>query len=72
MLNKQKMVSKSIIPTAACKAEVLLAIRYVILHMLRNSMNDFGELFKMMFPDSEIASEIEIGAALIRGRRSGK
>ena len=35
-------------------------------------MNDFGELFKMMFPDSEIASEMEIGAALIRGGRSGK
>lgn len=60
-LNKKKLVSSSAIQTAAPKAEVLLAMQSLISHMSHNSMNDFGELFKKMFPENEIASKIEIG-----------
>lgn len=45
---------------AACKAEVLLAMQSVISYMPHDSMNDFAELFKMMFRDSNVASKMEI------------
>ena len=55
------MLSSSAITTAVRKAEVLLAIQPVISHMSHNSINRFGEIFKMMFQNSEIASEMQIG-----------
>ena len=53
-VKQKKVVSRFAIPTAARKAEVLLAMQSVTSHISHNSMNNFGELFKVMFPDSEM------------------
>ena len=42
-------------------AEVLWAIKTVMLHYSMNSSSNTGELFKMMFPDSEIAQQFSCG-----------
>ena len=60
-LNEKRVVSSSAIPIAARMAEVLLATQSVISHMPHYSINDFGELFNMMFQDSEIESKKELG-----------
>ena len=42
-------------------AEVLWAIKTVMLHYSMNSSSNTGELFKMMFPDSQIAQKFSCG-----------
>ena len=42
-------------------AEVLLAIKTVMLHYSMNSSATTGELFKMMFPDSQIVQKSSCG-----------
>ena len=41
--------------------EVLWAIKTVMLHYSMNSSSNTGELFKMMFPDSQIAQKFSCG-----------
>ena len=42
-------------------AEVLWTIKTVMLHYSMNSSSNTGELFKMMFPDSQIAQKFSLG-----------
>ena len=44
-------------------AEVLWAIKTVMLHYSMNSSSNTGKLFKMMFPDSQIAQKFSCGKA---------
>ena len=72
-LNEKRVVSSSAIPIAARMAEVLLATQSVISHMPHySSINDFGELFNMMFQDSEIESKKELGRIKNVGNKAKK
>ena len=48
-------------PSAVAKAEILFAMQSVMSHFTNDSFNDFPAVFKLMFPDSEIASKILLG-----------
>ena len=58
---QKQLFSNPVLPSAVTKAEILFAMQSVMSHFTHNSCNDFPALFKLMFPDSEIASEILLG-----------
>ena len=45
------------------KSEVLWALKVVANHFSYNSSKDLGEIFKLMFPDSNIAKKLSIGSS---------
>ena len=55
------LFSNPLLPSAVTKAEILIAMLSVMSHFTHNSCNDFPALFKLMFPDCEIASKILLG-----------
>ena len=50
-------------PSAVTKAEILFAMQSVMPHFTHNSCNGFPAVFKLMLPDSEIASDVLLGRA---------
>ena len=61
-LTKQKeIIPKNVSSYDVRKAEILLVMQSVVSHTSHNSMNSFPDLFRLMFPNSNIASSMELG-----------
>ena len=56
-LTKQKEIIPKIVSSYDVrKAEILLVLQSVVSHISHNSINSFPDLFRLIFPDSNIAS----------------
>ena len=65
-LTKQKeIIPKNVSSYDVRKAEILLVMQSVVSHISHNSINSFPDLFRLMFPDSNIASSMELGRTKI-------
>ena len=65
-LTKQKeIIPKNVSSYDVRKAEVLLVMQSVVSHISHNNMDSFPDLFRLMFPDSNIASSMELGRTKI-------
>ena len=62
-VQKNATVDSMIMSVGSCHAEILWAIKVVISKFSFNSCKKMGELFCVMFPDSEIAKLFKLGSS---------
>ena len=55
---QKQLFSNPVLLSAVTKVEILFAMQSVMSHFTHNSCNDFPALFKLTFPDSEVASKV--------------
>lgn len=60
---KNQSILKFIGKEEVLKAEILWALKLVASHSSYNSFKDAAEIFKLMFPDSEISKKVTLGSS---------
>lgn len=58
--NSEKSINKFFLNDQVTKAEILWCLRTVMTHSSFRSNSDLPDIFKLMFPDSEIASKLQL------------